>query len=265
MNILEEIAARTRQRIEEEKKTVPLKILEDRIKANENDGRYAGKPTFAQNLRKEGISFICEVKKASPSKGLIAPDFPYLDIAKEYEAAGASAISCLTEPYYFQGSDRYLEEIAAGVSIPVLRKDFTIDEYMIYQAKAYGASAVLLICAILDDDELKRYLALAKELGMDALVEAHDEEEVARALDAGAKIIGVNNRDLRTFQVDMNNSIRLRRLAPPDVVFVSESGIRTSEDIRRLYENHVDAVLIGETLMRSEDKKAMLESLRRDI
>ena len=201
------------------------------------------------------------MKKASPSKGLIAPDFPYLKIAREYEAAGASAISCLTEPYYFLGSDRYLQEITSEVKIPVLRKDFTVDEYMIYQARAFGASAVLLICAILDDVQLKSYRELSESMGMDALVEAHDEREVERALRCGAKIVGVNNRDLRTFQVDMANSIRLRKMAPEDVVFVSESGIRTSDDIRRLYENQVDAVLIGETLMRSEDKKAALELL----
>ena len=172
-----------------------------------------------------------------------------MEIAKEYEAAGASAISCLTEPFYFQGSDRYLEEITAAVNIPVLRKDFTVDEYMIYQAKAFGASAVLLICAILDDVQLRKYRQLAESLGLDVLVEAHDEREVERALEAGAKIVGVNNRDLRTFRVDMNNSIRLRNLAPEEVVFVSESGIRTSADINLLYDNRVDAVLIGETLI----------------
>ena len=207
------------------------------------------------------MSYICEVKKASPSKGLIAPAFPYLEIAKEYQEAGAAAISCLTEPFYFQGSDRYLQEITAAVDIPVLRKDFTVDEYMIFQAAAYGAAAVLLICAILNDEQLKEYRELAEELGMDALVEAHDEEEAERALKSGARIIGVNNRDLKTFQVDMQNSIRLRKLAPENVVFVSESGIKTSDDIRKLYDNQVDAVLIGETLMRSQDKKAALEEL----
>lgn len=255
MNILEEIAQRTRQRIEEEKRKVPVSVLKEQIEP--------GKPgiSFLDALKKPGMSYICEVKKASPSKGLIAPDFPYLLIAGEYEKAGAAAISCLTEPYYFQGADRYLKEIAQAVKIPVLRKDFTIDEYMIYQAKALGASAVLLICAILDDAQLKSYRELAEELHMDALTEAHDEAEVERALTAGARIIGVNNRDLRTFEVDVNNSIRLRKLAPEEVVFVSESGIRTSEDIRSLYENQVDAVLIGETLMRSKDKKAALREL----
>ena len=258
-NILEEIAARTRERIAKEKSRISVSELENRIQeVNKNAGQ---KITFLQALQKDGMSYICEVKKASPSKGLIALDFPYLAIAKEYEQAGASAISCLTEPFYFQGADQYLREIAAAVQIPVLRKDFTVDEYMIYQAKSLGASAVLLICAILDDGELRAYRQLAKELGLDALVEAHDEYEVDRALNLGAEIVGVNNRDLRTFQVDMNNSICLRKMAPDNVVFVSESGIRTPEDIRLLYEDKVDAVLIGETLMRSPNKKAALESL----
>lgn len=258
-NILEEIAARTRERIAKEKSDISVSELENRIQeVNKNAGQ---KITFLQALQKDGMSYICEVKKASPSKGLIAPDFPYLAIAKEYEQAGASAISCLTEPFYFQGADQYLREISAAVQIPVLRKDFTVDEYMIYQAKSLGASAVLLICAILDDGELRAYRQLAKELGLDALIEAHDEYEVDRVLNLGAEIVGVNNRDLRTFQVDMNNSIRPRKMAPDNVVFVSESGIRTPEDIRLLYENKVDGVLIGETLMRSPDKKAALESL----
>lgn len=258
-NILEEIAARTRERIAKEKSCISVSELENRIQeVNKNAGQ---KITFLQALQKDGMSYICEVKKASPLKGLIAPDFPYLAIAKEYEQAGASAISCLTEPFYFQGADQYLREISAAVQIPVLRKDFTVDEYMIYQAKSLGASAVLLICAILDDGELRAYRQLAKELGLDALIEAHDEYEVGRVLNLGAEIVGVNNRDLRTFQVDMNNSIRLRKMAPDNVVFVSESGIRTPEDIRILYENKVDGVLIGETLMRSPDKKVALESL----
>ena len=258
MNILEEIAEKTKQRITEEKAQTPVSVL---MELAEKRKPKAPGETFSEALKKKGMSYICEVKKASPSKGLIAPDFPYLSIAREYEEAGASAISCLTEPYYFQGADRYLEEIAGTVDIPVLRKDFTVDEYMIYQAKALGASAVLLICAILDDQELKEYRELAESLGMDALVEAHDEEEVARALKAGAKIVGVNNRDLKTFKVDMNNSIRLRNLAPDNVVFVSESGIKNAGDIAILERNRVGAVLIGETLMRSPDKKAALEEL----
>ena len=255
--ILDKIAADTKLRVNKAKRKIPFSQM--RAMAYEKE-KNTGFP-FEKMLKEPGMHYICEVKKASPSKGLIAPEFPYLAIAQEYEQAGASAISCLTEPFYFQGSDQYLREIAGAVQIPVLRKDFTVDEYMIYQAKALGASAVLLICAILDDGELKAYRQLAKELGLEALVEAHDEYEVDRALNLGAEIVGVNNRDLRTFQVDMNNSIRLRKMAPDDVVFVSESGIRTPDDIRLLYENQVDAVLIGETLMRSPDKKAALESL----
>lgn len=270
MNILNEIAAKTKERIQKEKLEIPEKDLIQMIQKRkvqillhpEQQSITSRTPhSFYQALKKEGMSYICEVKKASPSKGLIAPAFPYLEIAKEYQEAGAAAISCLTEPFYFQGSDRYLQEITAAVDIPVLRKDFTVDEYMIFQAAAYGAAAVLLICAILNDEQLKEYRELAEELGMDALIEAHDEEEAERALKSGARIIGVNNRDLKTFQVDMQNSIRLRKLAPENVVFVSESGIKTSDDIQKLYDNQVDAVLIGETLMRSQDKKAALEEL----
>ena len=254
-NILEEIAEKTRERIRKEKRQFPL----DQLKTLAE--KALQQPSFLEALKKPGMSYICEVKKASPSKGLIAPEFPYLEIAKEYEAAGASAISCLTEPFYFMGSDTYLREITETVDIPVLRKDFTVDKYMIYQAKAFGASAVLLICALLDDKQLREYREMAEDLGMDALVEAHDAKEVERALKSGARIIGVNNRDLRTFEVDMANSINLRKLAPENVIFVSESGIRTSEDIQRLHDNKIEAVLIGETLMRSPDKKAALEEL----
>ena len=267
-NILEEIAAKTRQRIAKERQEVSDSELEQQAyeiaqKELAQEGAFIF--PFEKALAKPNVSFICEVKKASPSKGLIAPDFPYLNIAKEYEAAGASAISCLTEPFYFQGSDRYLQEIARNVNIPVLRKDFTVDEYMIYQAKAFGASAVLLICAILDNVQLKAFGELAQDLGLDALVEAHDEWEVDRALNLEAKIVGVNNRNLHDFTVDMENSVRLRKMAPENTVFVSESGIKTSKDIRILYQNKVDAVLIGETLMRSPDKKAALEELNKDI
>lgn len=273
MNILEEIAGKTRERIEEEKRRcspAEMKGLAEELLRSKKHGG-AGALTGADNaaaggcfyraLAVPGMSYICEVKKASPSKGLIAPDFPYLEIAKEYEAAGASAISCLTEPFYFRGADQYLKEITGSARIPVLRKDFTVDEYMIYQAKTLGASAVLLICAILDKVQLRDYRQLAESLGLDALVEAHDETEVEMALDVGAKIVGVNNRDLKTFQVDMQNSIRLRNLASREVLFVSESGIKGPEEISILREHQVDAVLIGETLMRSTDKKAELERL----
>lgn len=256
-NILQEIAEKTTERIREEKKRVSMESVRREAEAVLREGKRESF-AFEQALKAEGMSFICEVKKASPSKGLIAPDFPYLEIARDYEEAGAAAVSCLTEPYYFLGKDQYLKEIAERVQIPVLRKDFTVDEYMIYQAKALGAGAVLLICAILDDGQLKAYGQLAFELGLSALVEAHSEEEMERALACGARIVGVNNRDLRTFQVDITTSERLRRLVPPEIAFVSESGIKGGEDIQRLRENGTDAVLIGETLMRCADKKALL-------
>lgn len=256
--ILEEIAARTVQRVAEEKAAVPLSEMKKRAEALDANTGFP----FRKALSGDEISFICEVKRASPSKGLIAPDFPYLDIARDYERAGASAISCLTEPFWFKGRDEYLAEISNAVTIPVLRKDFTVDEYMIYQAKTLGASAVLLICSILSKEQLSEYLGIAHSLGLSALVEAHDEYEVRTALSVGAGIIGVNNRDLRTFTVDINNSARLRKLVPPEVLFVSESGIKTAADIEALRSNGTNAVLIGETLMRSPDKKAALDELR---
>ncbi len=216
---------------------------------------------FEKALKEDGLSFICEVKKASPSKGVIAEDFPYLKIAQEYEKAGAACISCLTEPKWFMGSDKYLKEIVQVVSIPVLRKDFTVCEYQIYEAKLLGAKAVLLICALLDTDTIKEYIKICDSLGISAVVEAHDEREVNSALTAGARIIGVNNRNLNDFTVDVNNSTKYRSMIPRDVIFVSESGIRTHRDIQVLLDNKTDAVLIGETLMRADNKKAVLKEL----
>ena len=261
--ILNQIAEYTRLRVQQAKQQVPLEKLKARALESgkkEKAGRYF---PFEQALRQPDISFICECKKASPSKGLIAPDFPYLEIAREYEAAGAACISVLTEPKWFLGKDRYLEEIAETVSIPCIRKDFVVDEYMIYEAKLLGDSAVLLICSLLDTETLRAYRELCDELGLSALVEAHDEAEIASALEAGARIIGVNNRNLKDFTVDVHNSQRLRRLVPESVLFVAESGIRSAEDIQVLREAKVNGVLIGETLMRAKDKKAMLDSLRK--
>lgn len=260
-NILEEIAEKRRAAIDKKKNEFSLTELQrETFRQMERNG--SARPDFRESLAGPELSFICEVKKASPSKGLIAPDFPYLQIAEEYEAAGANAISVLTEPDYFMGRDEYLRQIAEKVSVPVLRKDFTVDEYQIYEARLLGASAVLLICSLLDDCRLKAFGRLTEQLGMSALVEAHDEEEVKRALDSGAKIIGVNNRNLKNFQVDMENSLRLRELVPEEIVFVSESGIRTREDTAKLAEHKVNAVLIGEMLMRSPDKMAVLHQLR---
>ncbi len=260
MTILDEIAEKTRQRIELEKKEISFEDMRRAAEEAAGSGP-AGNNAFKAAIAKPGMTFICEVKKASPSKGVIAEDFPYLDIAKDYERSGAGAISVLTEPFWFKGSNEYLREIKSNVSIPVLRKDFTIDPYMIYQAKTLQADAVLLICALLDPVELKEYLETAYSLGLEALVEAHDEREVEHALDAGAQIIGVNNRNLKDFTVDVGNSVRLRSLVPPDRSFVSESGMKTRGDIARLEKAGVNAVLIGETLMRSPDKKKMLDEL----
>lgn len=208
------------------------------------------------------MSFICECKKASPSKGLIEPDFRYLEIAREYEAAGADCISVLTEPKWFLGSNEYLKEIAKTVSIPCIRKDFTVDEYQIYQAKTLGAAAVLLICSILSEVQLGEYIKICDSLGISALVEIHNEKEAGMAVRAGARIIGVNNRNLKDFTVDTANSKKLRDLIPDDIIFVSESGVKSTDDIRAIREIGADAVLIGETLMRADDKKAKLDELR---
>jgi len=246
MNILNEIAARTKVRVKEKKKTLPIIKIKEMAKQSDKIQDFP----FEKVLRGDDITFICEVKKASPSKGIISEKFPYLQIANDYEAAGAAAISVLTEPYYFQGDDCHLREIADTVSIPLLRKDFTVDEYMIYEAKALGASAVLLICAILDKDALAEYISIAHNIGLSVLVETHDEDEIEMALNAGARIIGVNNRNLKTFEVDITLSERLRPLVPEDKIFVSESGIKTPDDVEKLRKIGADAVLIGETLMR---------------
>ena len=256
LNILAESAA---QRTELRKKIVSL--AEIRAQALSLPKLGFG---FEKALKKPELSFICECKKASPSKGLIAPDFDYLKIAIEYEAAGADAISVLTEPTKFLGRDEYLAEIAEAVAIPCLRKDFTVDEYMIFEARVLGASAVLLICSILEKPQLRDYIAVCDGLGMSALVEAHSEDEIALALDCGARVIGVNNRNLRDFSVDCENSRRLRGLVPRDRVFVSESGVGSREDVRALTEIGADAVLVGEALMRAKDKSAKLRELRND-
>lgn len=256
-DILKTIADYTRLRIEKQKEEIGLEQMKEIAKQTKSGEPFA----FEKALCKSGISFICECKKASPSKGIIAQSFPYLEIAKEYELAGASAVSVLTEPKWFLGKDEYLSEISKAIQIPCLRKDFTVDEYMIYQAKALGASAVLLICSLLDKSTLERYINIADSLNLSALVEAHDENEIKDALNAGARIIGVNNRNLKNFSVDPSNSLKLRSLVGSKAIFVSESGIKTPQDVELLKKNGVDAVLIGETLMKAKDKKQMLLSL----
>ena len=257
MNILDEIAEHSRERVRAAKEKLSLDVVRDDALS-----RKKGDFAFESALGHEGLSFICECKKASPSKGVIAHDFPYVDIAREYEAAGADAISVLTEPKYFLGRNEYLREISEAVKIPVLRKDFVVDDYMIYEAKILGASAVLLICAILEGSKLSEYIRICDRLGISALVEAHDEDEIHTALDSGARIIGVNNRNLRDFSVDTTNSKRLRKIIPDGVIFVSESGIKSPEDVREARDFGADAVLVGETLMRACDKSAMLAELK---
>ncbi|CAI3448450.1 indole-3-glycerol phosphate synthase TrpC [Enterococcus cecorum] len=257
-DILQTIANKTKERIEKQKALHPLEELKQacaKLPINQDF-------PFEQDLRKEGLSYICECKKASPSKGLIDEDFNYLQIAKEYENVGARAISVLTEPEFFLGSDQYLQEIAQEVKIPCLRKDFVVDEYMIYQAKLLGAQAILLIVSLLDTQTLKQYLDLATSLGLSCLVEAHDKAEINQAIEAGAKIIGVNNRNLRNFQVNVENTLNLRRAIPKEILMVAESGIQSRSDIALLEKAQIDAVLIGETLMKASDRQAKMAELR---
>lgn len=260
VTILEQIAEHARQR-----------VLKSKLKTSFNEIREKslalpkGTFTFEKALKNPKISFICECKKASPSQGLITSDFQYLQIAKEYEAAGADCISVLTEPNWFLGSNEYLSVIANTVSLPCLRKDFIVDEYMIYEAKTLGASAVLLICSIMTQEQIRKYCYLCDELGLSALVEVHNEIEVDMALNGNARIIGVNNRNLKDFSVDIENSWKLREIVPKDVLFVSESGIKDGQDVKKLSDIGADAVLIGETLMKTFDKKKKLAELRGEL
>ena len=258
--ILDELAAYAQQRVAADKQTLSL----DAIKQLCSERQYPKREDFAfeNALHEDGLSFICEVKKASPSKGIISEDFPYLDIAKQYEAAGADCISCLTEPKWFLGSDAIFTEIRQAVNTPMIRKDFTVDEYQIYQAKLMGADAVLLICSLLDTQTISQYLEICDTLGLSALVETHDEAEIRSAVAAGARLIGVNNRNLKDFSVDFSNAARLRDLIPQDCVYVAESGVKTAEDVHSLRQLGADAVLMGEVLMRAPDKAALLAKMR---
>ena len=258
--ILDKLAAEARKRVAILKNQKSLDIIKSEAQALPK-----GNFVFEKALHQKDISFITEIKKASPSKGLIAKDFDYIRIAKEYEAAGAAAISVLTEPTAFLGCDQYLKDVRKVVGIPILRKDFTVDEYQIYEAKTIGADALLLICALLDTETIRKYLAICDELGLSALVEAHDAEEVKSALQAGARVIGVNNRNLKDFTVDLQNSVNLRTLVPENIIFVSESGIKTQSDVAVLRKNGTDAVLIGETLMRSNDISGEISKLRGEV
>ena len=257
-SILDTIAAYARKRVEADRAALPLEELKPLCQQ-----QPALENTFFDRLQKPGMSFICEVKKASPSKGVISEDFPYLDIARAYQAAEADCLSCLTEPKWFLGSDQIFLDIRRTVSTPMLRKDFTVDEYQIYQAKLLGADAVLLICALLDTAVIARYLDIAHSLGLSALVEAHDASEITSAISAGASIIGVNNRNLKDFSVDLSTAAHLRELVPPECVYVAESGVTSPADVAALKQAGADAVLMGEVLMRAENPHTMLDAMRR--
>ena len=258
-NIVQTIAADARTRVAADRAKISL----EELKALCQEAGPGQGEQFVSALNRPGLSFLCEIKKASPSKGLISPDFPYLDIARAYEAAGADGVSCLTEPKWFLGSDDIFRQVRRTISLPMLRKDFTVDEYQIYQARLMGANAVLLIVSLLDGETLKGYLDLCRSLGLAALVETHDGQEVDAALNAGAEIIGVNNRNLKDFSVDFSNAARLRDRIPPGVLYVAESGLTGPEDAAALKRLGADAALVGEALMRAPDKGAMLASLRR--
>ncbi len=257
-SILDQLAAHARERVTEARREIPAEALRQEADSlGPGDGA-----AFEAALRRKGLSFICEIKRASPSRGLISPDFPYLQLARTYEAAGADCVSCLTEPRWFLGSDAIFREVREEISLPMLRKDFTVDSYQIDQARMLGAQAVLLICAILDEEHLCRFLARCEELGLAALVETHDAAEIDMAVRAGARIIGINNRNLKDFSVDFSNAARLRDRIPPDRLCVAESGIQSPADARVLSASGADAVLVGEALMRSEDPAAFLRNAR---
>ncbi len=257
--ILDTIVAKQKIRIAKDKEIKSFDIMKKEAETFSS----VNKISFKDSLKNKDFAFICEIKKASPSKGVIVENFPYLEIAKDYEQAGAAAISVLTEPNFFKGNDKYLTEVSNTVKIPVLRKDFIIDEYQIYQAKVIGASAVLLICAILDDKTLQKYMSIAKSLNLDCLVETHNKEEIKQALNSGAEIIGINNRDLKTFTVDINNSVRLRKYLGDNKILISESGIKSSADIKILKDTGFNGALIGESMMLSENKKQFLNELKK--
>lgn len=260
--ILDELAGYARVRVAKDKEENSIEVLQE-LCCNSNAHPNRPRFCFEQALRQDGLSFICEVKKASPSKGIIAEHFPYLDIAKQYEQAGADCISCLTEPKWFLGSDKIFTDIREAVHTPMIRKDFTVDAYQIYQAKLMGADAVLLICAILDTKTIASYLELCDNLGLTALVEAHDAAEIQSAVAAGARVIGVNNRNLKDFSVDFSNASRLRDLIPPECIYVAESGVSCVEDVAALRQVGADAVLMGEVLMRAKDKASLLAQMRK--
>jgi indole-3-glycerol phosphate synthase len=260
--ILDDILLHRRVQLEREKSRCDLDEMKKRAEKALADRTPL---SLAKALKNDTLACICEVKKASPSKGLIRPDFRPVDFAKEYESAGANAISCLTEEHFFQGSSEYLTAIRKEVNIPILRKDFIFDEYQIFEAAAIGADAVLLIAAVLDLNDFTKLYKLAQSLGLSVLVEVHDEDELKKVSTVKPQILGVNNRNLKTFEVNLDTVSRLKPIAEYGEVFVSESGIRDNADMRKVRSLGADAVLIGETLMRSESITQTLKTLRTGV
>ena len=258
MTILDQLARHAAERVRQDKERISF----ERIRELAAEKGANGGKRFYDAVQKPGLSFICEVKKASPSKGIIDPVFDYIGIVREYEAAGADAVSCLTEPKWFMGSDEIFRKIRSVISLPMLRKDFVVDEYQLYQAKLLGADCILLICALLDEKTIRRYLGICEELGLAALVETHDDAEIRSAVNAGARMIGVNNRNLKDFSVDLDNAGRLREQIPQDRLYVAESGVSTCEDAAKLRQAGADAILVGEAMMRSADKRSFLKAMR---
>ena len=256
--ILDDLVTATKKRMAAEKRIYSL----EELKQQSQKAPMKNPQLIVDKLLEPKLTFIAEIKKASPSKGVIVQDFPYLEIAQEYQANKIDMISVLTEPDYFQGNLKYLQQITQEVDLPVLRKDFTIDSYMIYQAKIAQASLILLIVAILSDGQLKDYLKLAKELGLAAIVEVHDETELKRALRAKSKIIGINNRNLKDFSVNFNNSLKLKKLIPADIPVIAESGIKTKTDIKLLKKAGINGVLIGETFMKAKNKAEIINDFK---
>ena len=247
MNILDEIVAKTKSKLEEKKQGLSLEELSSKI-----DFENLKETNFKKSLQNKAEAIIAEIKKASPSAGIISDDFDPVSKSKEYESFGASALSILTEEDYFLGNIQYLKDVKATTSLPILRKDFIVDEYQIYESKLIGADCILLIASILNDEELKNFSEISERLKLDYIIEVHDEEELQRVQHFTNAIIGVNNRDLKTFDVDINNSVELKKTFEGENIFIAESGIKSKKDIEYLQQHNINVFLIGESLMKGD-------------
>ena len=247
MNILDEIVAKTKSKLEEKKQGLSLEELSSKI-----DFENLKETNFKKSLQNKAEAIIAEIKRASPSAGIISDNFDPVLKSKEYESFGASALSILTEEDYFLGNIDYLKDVKAITSLPILRKDFIVDEYQIYESKLIGADCILLIASILNDEELKNFSEIAERLKLDYIIEVHDEEELQRVQHFSNAIIGVNNRNLKTFDVDINNSVELKKIFEGENIFIAESGIKSKKDIEYLKQHNINVFLIGESLMKGD-------------